>query len=207
MLIDWPRLILALVLLLPPIGLFHGKKVCYRAMMRDWDGYWLRTLTLPYHVIDFVRAAAGAWVLMEALKRAQGAQDLMRYSAFMAQAAVLAVATVLQAIVCKEPEAAHAPFAFVTGLALGFLPPLVAVFALVLAAALALGGNSPTVFFPVLALAVPAIGALFTQNKFLYELIIVAIAVALPWLVTLLFPRHFVCSYRAKPKTADPPPR
>lgn len=208
MLIDWPRLVIALLLLLTPVGVFHGARVRYRAVMRDWDGYWLRTLSLWLHGFDVLRAAAGAWLLMDALQQAPAAHDTMRYGAIAARAVVLGVATIIQAVVCKEPEAAHAPFAFVGGLVVGILPPLVAAFALVLGIALALGGNAPTAFFPILALSIGATGALFTGKKIVFNLITVGIAVALPWLVTLLFPRHFVCSYRAKPKTAPlPPPR
>jgi hypothetical protein len=208
MLIDWPRLVLALLLLLTPVGLFHGKRVSYRALMRDWDGYWLRTLGLWLHAFDLLRAAVGGWLLMEAFKQSPDAQGLIRYGAITARAAILAIATVVQTVVCKEPEAAHAPFAFVGGLVMGILPPLVSIFSLVLAMALALGGNTPTALFPVLALSVGATGALFTGKKIVFDLAAVAIAVALPWLFTLLFPRHFVCSYRAKTKTDHlPPPR
>ena len=42
MLIDWLRLIPALLLLLTPIGVFHHDRVKYRALMRDWNGYWRR---------------------------------------------------------------------------------------------------------------------------------------------------------------------
>jgi hypothetical protein len=208
MLVDWPKLIFALVLILTPIGLFHGKRVKYRALMRDWDGYWLRTLGLELHAIDLVRAALGAWLLFEAVKRAPDALGTMRYAAIITRAAILAISTVIQAVVCKESEAAHAPFAFVAGLVLGFLPPLVAGFALVLATALTIGAGFPSAFFPVLSVSVAATGFLFTGKKIPYELVTVAVAVAFPWLITLLFPRHFVCSYRARPKTvAEPPPR
>lgn len=206
MIIDWPRLLVALALLLVPIAVFHGEKVRYRALMRDWDGYWLRTLSLGLHTIDLCRALLGVWLLSEALRRAPEAKEFMKYAAAAAQGAILCLATVLQAVVCKEPETAHAPFAFVTGLVLGFAPPTVAGFSLVLAGALALGSNSPTGFFPLLAMGVIGAGALFEGKKLLLNGGVLGAAILLPWLYTLLFPRHFVCSYRARKKTEAPPP-
>ena len=126
MLIDWVKLIPVLLLLLTPIGLFHGKHVHYREIVRDWEGFWGRTIGLGLHTIDFFRAALGAWLLVEAINRAPDAQGIMNYGAITARAGILALATVLQAVVCKDSEAAHAPFAFIAGLTVGFLPPLVA---------------------------------------------------------------------------------
>lgn len=206
--VDWPRLLLALALLLTPVGLLHGRQVHYRPVSRDWDGHWLRTLLLWTHAFDLLRAAAGGWLLMGAFHQNADAVGLWRFSVLSSRIAILSVATVLQALVCREPEAAHAPFAFAAGLVVGTLPPLVAGFSLVLAIALALGGNAPPAFFPVLSLGIVATGALFTRDKIIFTLITLALAVLMPWLLTLLFSCHFVGSYRAKPKTAvEPPPR
>lgn len=210
MLIDWLKLTGALILLLPPIALLHGKRVRFRATMRDWDGYWVRTFVLGTHAIDFVRAALGAWLLVEALTRAPGAQGVMRHAPLLIQAGVFVFAVSLQTLVCKEPDTAHAPFTFVAGLALGFLPPLmptweplaVVGFALLLAAIVAYGARIPAVFFPLLAVVLAGAGFLFTK-KLLLPLAALCCAVALPWLLTLLFPRHFVVSYLAKRPSAD----
>lgn len=206
MIIDWPRLLIALALLLVPIAVFHGERVRYRALMRDWDGYWARTFGLGLHTIDLFRALLGAWLLAEAIRRSPEAKEVMKYAAVATQGAILGLAALIQAVVCKEPETAHAPFAFVIGLILGFAPPTVAGFALVLAIALALGSNSPAGFFPVVAIGVMGAGALFEGKKLLLQCGVLGAAVLLPWLYTLLFPRHFVSSYRAKRKTEAPPP-
>jgi hypothetical protein len=197
--INWLLLIPALALLLVPVAVFHGERVRYRALMRDWDGYWGRTLTLGLHSIDLLRAMLGAWLLAEAVRRAPEAQGALRYVALALQGGVLCTATLLQTVFCKEPETAHAPFAFVMGLTLVH----------VLAIALGLGANAPTGFFPVLALGVMGAGALFHGRKLVFECAILAVALLVPWLFTLLFPRHFVCSYRAKRRTEPlpPPPR
>lgn len=208
MLIDWIKLVPALVLLLTPIGLFHGERVRYRDVGREWDGYWVRTLRLGLHTIDFLRAVLGAWLLAEALQKAPGVQGLMKYSEIVVHASILCLATVLQTLICKEPESANAPFAFVAGLVLGFVPPLVAVFALVLASVLALGLRSAAVFFPLFAVGIVAAGYLFTGKSLQFDLLSAGVAVALPWLATLLFPRQFVSTYRARSKTVPlPPPR
>jgi len=208
MLIEWPKLVAALVLLLVPVALFHGKQVVYRDVSRDWDGYWRRTFGLGLHVVDFVRAMLGAWLLAEAVTSAPAAEGAMKYSFFATQSAVFALALMLQTLVCKEEDAAHAPFAFVSGLVLGFLPPLVAGFALLLAVVITFGTKLASGYFPILAASVSGIGFLFTGKKNLYALLAVTFAAGLPWLLTLLFPRHFVSSLRAKPKISAPePPR
>jgi hypothetical protein len=203
MIIVWAKLLPALVLLMPPIALFHGRRVRYRAVMRDWDGFWLPTLALGLHTIDFARAALGAWWLAEAIPALPVSEDVIPFLPLLLQAAILAIATTLQTLVCKEPEAAHAPFAFVAGLVAGLVPPLIAGFGLLLAMVLALGSRVAAAFFPVLSLGVVGIGLLFTGKKFDYEIAVAAVPAILPFLVTLLFPRHFVSSYRGTPKDID----
>jgi hypothetical protein len=64
-----------------------------------------------------------------------------------------------------------------------------------------MGTRTPEAFFPVLAIATPVMGFLFTQRRLMLELGVIVIAIALPWLLTLLFRRHFVVAHegRAKP--------
>jgi hypothetical protein len=45
------------------------------------------------------------------------------------------------------------------------------------------------------------LGVLFAQKKLLIPLAVVAPALALPWLLTLLFPRDVVVPYLAKPSS------
>jgi hypothetical protein len=195
MLIDWPKFAAALVLLLTPVALFHGKSVRYRAISRDWEGYWGRTFLLWLHPFDFVRAAAGAWLLLTAMKLAPGTGGVVAYGPWMIQSVVLWSATSIQALVCKEPNSAHAPFAFVTGLVAVLVPPIVAGLAFILAVVCATGAHSPAIYFPLLAVCVPAIGSFLTGTKRFYMLAIVAVTLFLPFLLTWMFPRHFVHSY------------
>ncbi|MBI5692433.1 MAG: hypothetical protein HZC55_20310 [Verrucomicrobia bacterium] len=198
--LDWARIAPALLLLLPPVGLFHGRKVHLRALSRDWEGYWRRTFALPLHYLDLVRGAAGAWLLAAALTPAASAAAQVRHEALALKIALLALAALLQAAVCKERDSAHAPIAFLIGVVIGTAPPLASAFGLVIAVALPLGANSPAAFFPMLAITVPAAGSLFTGRSHLYELITVAVVAIVPWIFTLLFSRDFVSSYRASPK-------
>ncbi len=161
MLIDWFKFIAALVLLVTPIGLFHGKKVRHRALSRDWHGYWSATLTLGLHWIDFGRAVLGAWLLSDALTAVPAASSALRYAVPLAHGAVMALAVIIQSFVCKELDAAHAPFTFVTGLVLGAAAPLTALVPILIALTIALGTRAPVAFFPVLALTLPGIGYLF----------------------------------------------
>ena len=79
----------------------------------------------------------------------------------------------------------------------GPLGYVVAGFSLVLGIAISLGLRSPDLFFPLLSAATVGMGALFTQKKLLPQLAAIAAAIALPWLLTMLFPRHFVVAHRA----------
>jgi hypothetical protein len=198
MLVDWLKFIPALLLLLTPVGIFHDRKVHYRPISRDWTDHWAQIFSLGLHTLDLLRAAAGAWLLVEALRSAPDLRGLLRYSVISTQAAVAAVGIVLQAVVCKEPDSANAPFTFLAGLVLGFLPPFVAGFALLMTVVITAGARSPAAFFPILALAVPGMGVLFTGKKYLFLLIITTGAALLPWLISLLFSLEMVITYRAR---------
>lgn len=197
-LIDWSKFLPALLLLLTPIALFHGRQVRHRALPQDWSGYWQRTFSLGLHTIDFGRAMLGAWCLAEALTAHPSATGFMRFNPVLAKAGVLALAAALQTFVCKEPDSAHAPFAFLGGLVLGFLPFHIASFSLLIAIVVAAGTRAPTVFFPVLSLAVVIVGALFEQKKLLLVVSCTAVVVGLPWLLVLLFPRQWVVTHVLK---------
>ncbi len=200
MLIDWLRFAPALVCLLTPIGLFHGRRIRYRAIEREWQGYWARTLGLGLHTIDLGRAALGAWLLFEALQPDPAVRTAARHLPLVVQGGVLALAVLLQTLVCREPDAVHAPFAFAAGLACGGLPPAVAFFALALALALTLGANAPAAFFPLAAISVGGLGLLLEGRQALLLLATVGFALLLPWLASLLARRHFVATHRAQTK-------
>ncbi len=197
LLIDWTKFAPALLLLLVPIGLFHGPKVRFRSISREWTDHWHQILALGLHWIDFGRAIIGAWWLNEALTLQGGATGVARYYVLIAQAVVLLVAVALQACVCREEDSANAPFLFVSGIVIGFYPPIIAGFPLILAATVILGLRTPTAYFPVLAIFLTGIGFAF-DRRILTKLLIGACAIALPWLFSLLFNRDLVVSYRAK---------
>lgn len=211
MLIDWFKLAAALLLLLPPIGLFHGEKIRYRTLERDWSGYWRHTFSLGLHWIDLGRAILGAWLLLEALALAPGARSTYRYAIPLTHGAIMGLAVTLQTFGGRDRDHAHAPFAFVTGLVFGFFPPLTAAFAVLLALVTAAGTRAFIVFFPILALALPGLGFLFAGKKVLLFHGIGGAAVALPWLLTLMFPRYLVVAYRSRrlssAEAAEPPRR
>ena len=206
MLIDWPRFAAALVLLLTPVALFHGRKVRFRAVSRDWDRHWVQILSLGLHTIDFLRALLGTCLLVQALTRVAGAHGLAGQAVFITQAAVLGVAVTLQAIICKEEDAVNAPFAFVTGVIFGFLPPTIAGFGVLLAIVITAGLRSPEAYFPLVGIATVASGFLFAGKGMLLSLAITFLAAFLPFLESILFSRHMVISYRARRSDETRPP-
>jgi hypothetical protein len=203
MTIDWLKLIAALALLLTPVAWFHGRGVHHRDLSRDWDGYWRATLTLWTHAFDLVRAILGAWLLVEALNRAPGAQGLLKYGHWAGRGIVLCAATILQTVICRERDAMNAPFAFVIGLVVSLMPPLVAALGLVLGGMVAFGTHMRTLFFPVLAVSSAGLGALFLGKKLPLDLAGIGAAALLPWLLPVLFHRHAVCAYRARKRGKD----
>jgi hypothetical protein len=198
MLIDWLKFLPALVLLLPPVALFHTKRVRYRALSHGWSGYWSRTFSLGLHSIDFGRAMLGAWWLADGISAGPDAYGLMRHGALFIQVPLLALAVTLQTLVSREPGSAHAPLTFVAGLVAGFLPPWIAAFSLLLGIVIAAGLRSPAGFFPLLGACVIAVGLLFSRTKLLPSLAGLACVVALPWMLTLLFPRYLALTYVAR---------
>jgi hypothetical protein len=207
MLIDWPRFLAALVLILTPIAVVHHRRVRFRHLDREWDGYLRRAFSLGTHYIDAGRAALGAMLLLEALNVAPGASGSARIMIFAVHAAVLGIGAMVQTFVCREAGAAHAPLAYVTGIALGFLPLIPAFFAVVFATVVVLGLRQVAVYFPVLALALGAIVFLFHGKRLQYQLIAGAGAVALPWLLTLLFPRPMMATHVARRVIDRPDPK
>jgi len=198
MFIDWIRFAAALVLLLTPIALFHGKKVHYRPIARDWDTHWWQIVRLGLHTIDAGRAALGGWLLVDALASNPAAHGLLRYSVLLTEGGVMCTAVLLQTFFCKEPDSAHAPFAFVGGLLFGIYPPAIAGFPVLIAITVAGGSRTPVAYFPTLALALFALGFLFGGKGMIVKLSLGMCAVMLPWLCSLLFSLDLVVSYRAK---------
>jgi hypothetical protein len=196
--IDWMKLGAALLLLLTPIGLFHGRQVRYRAIQREWTDHLAQIASLGLHTIDFLRAIAGAALLAGAVSRTPEAQAFMRYAPAFIQAGVLLTAAGLQTAVCRELDALHAPYTFVAGVMLGFFPPAIACFALLFAVVITLGMRVPAAFFPITAMAIVALGVLFAGRKLLLELVAGACVALLPWLASIMFRRNLVISYRTR---------
>ncbi|MFM9029075.1 MAG: hypothetical protein ACKOTF_00020 [Opitutaceae bacterium] len=196
--IDWLKLLGALALLLTPSAIFHGRCVHHRDLTRDWDGYWGRTLKLWTHSFDLVRAIIGAWLLMEAIVRAPGAQGIMKYAPLAARGLVVCAATIVQTMVCKERDAMNAPFAFAIGLAVSLLPFQTVIPCLVVAFLFAFGTQLRAAFFPVLAIASAGFGALFLGKSLPFDLAGIGAALILPGLLPGLFSSHLVCPYLAR---------
>ncbi len=204
MTIDWLKFLPAIVLLLTPGDLFNGgEKVRYRDVTRDWDGYWLRALAHGMHSIDLVRAALGTWLLLESLHGVANPRGFAKYEVLCLQGGIRILAMFIQTIVCREKDAVNAPFAFVIGLLLAGISPMVAVFAIALALPIALGSRSALMFFPVLALAHLGIGFWFKGKGGLFSLSFGALAAMIPFLWTIMFRRDLVVAYRAKRQGTD----
>ena len=194
MTIDWITFLPAVVLLLTPGDLFNSGKIRYRDVSRDWG----RSLAHGLHSIDFARAALGTWLLLESLHGAVNPRGLQKYEVLFLQGGIRILAVLLQTVVCREEHSVNAPFTFVTGLLLGDVAPLVALFALAVALPVALGSRSAAAYFPVIARPYLGVGVWFKGKPAMLGLIFSAFAVFLPLLWALMFRREFVSTYRAK---------
>ncbi len=201
--IDWLKFGGALVLLLAPIGGFHGARTRHRALGSDWSGYWVRTLSHGFHTIDFGRAMLGAWYLADGLAPTAEAKGLAAHAPLLVQFGVLWLGTALQTFVCKESHAACAPFAYAAGLATGFLPVSVGWFALLLAIVFTLGVRAPGLFFPALGATVIGVSLLVTGLEIMPAHLALAVVVGLPWLLTLLFPRELTVAHLARRASSE----
>ncbi len=194
--VDWVVFGPALALLLLPIGLFHGRRTRFRALSRDWSGQWSLFFTQPHHCADLLRAAAGGWLLSQALTTAPGASASV---SLLLQTTVVVLGAALQSLVCREPDSALAPFAYIVGLAAGYLPPIVSGPALVLAAVATLGTRIPAAAFPVLAVSIGAFGALLLGIKKAIGLAPLVVAPLVPPMLALLFSRELGTTHRVRP--------
>ena len=201
MIVHWATFLPALALLLIPITLFHGPKVRYRGISHDWRNIWPQAFGLGLHAIDFCRAILGAWLLLDSLNKGH-ATGFMRYGMPITFAAVLLTAVISQMTFRAKLDTMHAPFAFIAGLVFGFYPSEIAAYTLLLAVVTALGTKMPAVFFPVLAVALPAVGYVFARSLLL-NLIVGSVVTLLPWLWSLLFAKEMIVSYRARRASDD----
>lgn len=196
MIIDWFKLLGALALLVVPSTLLHGAHVRYRLINADWRQYFRHALPLRLHWIDLGRAAFGAWLLAQAVTRDPSAHGLLRQGPVLVQGAVFSAAVVVQTVFCRTPDSLHAPFAFVTGLVVGYFPPAVAGFGIMFSIVIAAGLRVPASYFPILAASVLGLGVLFTGKR--PDLVAGAAALPLPWLLALLFRRRLMATYRSR---------
>ena len=192
MLISWPLLAPALLLLLVPIGPFFGATIRHRSIRSEWQGYGKRLFGLPHHTVDLLRAAGGAWLLAAAVTVDPAAAGAMRHAAPLLHTGLLLAAVALQSLLCREPDSVHAPFAFLLGLTVGFLPPVVAAAAVVLTLTLSTGSRTPVLFFPALAGSAVAAGLLFEGRPAQFQLAPVALAALIPLALSLLLSRDLV---------------
>jgi hypothetical protein len=203
LIIDWPKFIAALVLLLTPGSLFYGKKIRYRDISRDWDEHWPRVLAHGLHAIDLARAALGTWLLLVSLHGIPNPHGPAKYAVLLTQGSIRILAVIVQTVVCRQADSANAPFAFVTGLLLTDSSPFVALFSLAFAIPIAMGARTPAAFFAILALAHVGIGFWFEGKGAVLGLCFGAGAALVPLLWALLFRRELVITYRAKRATED----
>lgn len=197
MIIHWFQLVPAAILLLIPIGLFHGPKVRYRAIRRAWRGYWGRMFALGLNAIDLGRAALGAWILLQAIEPATDTH-LPPWGLPALQSGIVLVAVILQMLVCKEHKSLNACYPFLIGLIFGLHPFPVASFAVLGALVIACGARMPMAFFPLLAILSFVFGLLFGDKSLNTVLVVGAVAALIPWLSSMLFSRALVITYRAK---------
>jgi hypothetical protein len=161
-----------------------------------------------------VRAAAHARQLVlreknplpRKLQSLPNPHGLAKYAVVLTQGFIRVLAVLVQTVACRQADSANAPFAFVTGLLLTGLSPLVSLFSLAVAIPAAMGSRVPAAFFPVLAIAHLGFGFWFNGQGAIVGLGFGAVAAILPLVWALAFRRELVITYRAKRTKEDSPP-
>lgn len=205
--IDWPKFLPALLLLLLPIGLFHGKRTQVRPITRDWHGEWGQIFKHVLHWADLARAIGGAWLLNHSLTGTTDALGISRYAVPLTIWTVLISAVALQTFVCKEPDSSLAPFTFIIGLAFGYFPPLIVVLPVLAAITVAAGSSTAGAFFPMFAVAlmigvfVSGVGLTTRGNGPIVSAATGFCFSILPWLLSIMFARDMVIALHPRPKT------
>jgi hypothetical protein len=195
--IDWLKFLPAVVLLWTPVAVLEGPRVHFREIDRDWDRHWTQIMSLWIHYFDFARAALGTWLLLASLQAIPSASGLAKYAPLLIQGSIRVFAVFLQTVWCRERDSINAPFAFVAGLLITGVSPLVATIALALAIPLAAGARSPVSFFPLLAVAFFGAGFVFGGKGLILKIAAGACAPVIPWLWAMLFNRSLVIPYRS----------
>jgi hypothetical protein len=204
--IEWMKFAPALALLLTPVALLEGPRVHFREIDRDWDQHWPQITSLWLHYFDFARAALGTWLLLDSLHAIPNAHGLAKHAPLLIQGSIRVLAVFLQTVWCRESGSINAPFAFVAGLLITGVSPLVATIALALAIPLAAGSRTPVAFFPILAIAFLGVGFVFGGKGLILKIAAGACAPFVPWLWSMLFHRSLVIPYRSKRAERTNPP-
>ncbi len=178
--------IVGLALLWFPVGLLLCKTAKLAGYERgSWPGGW----PLVVVMLDPLRAAIGAWALL------QGIEPLVELIGHGAdgRAVLLGVATavgvVIQTVSCKDEDFVYSPFAYTAGVLTFFLGPLTAIPAIILGIGSTVAMRVWTAFFMAAGLLSAILGAALAKGDWLTPLL-VGLAVMLPPLVTVMLGRH-----------------
>ncbi|MEY2881805.1 MAG: hypothetical protein RLZZ15_4185 [Verrucomicrobiota bacterium] len=130
---DWPLFVTAVIFLWAPLPLFFGKSVEFRELNRSWHRAKSQAVSLPWHWVDLLRAAAGTWLLQAAMGIDNDVGEAVNVRAVAASGAVLAVGVIIETVVRRIPDGFFIPFVYVLGAAAVWFPPVLAVPALITA--------------------------------------------------------------------------
>ena len=169
MIFDWIEITKALVLLLFPLGLALGKnlRLCTYAQLSDLDvPHWIVSWVLvPILWVDPLRAFLGTWFLCDAITLDPHQKGTFVQLPILIAIGVLGVALLVQIFVVRKAESMLAPMGYAGGMLLALnIPPVAAVFAIILAVAGASAMRNWASFFAIAAVAAVAFGFLFKGN-------------------------------------------
>lgn len=179
-------LIVGLALLWFPIGLL----VLNTAKLAGYErGSWPDGWPLVVVMLDPLRAAIGAWALL------QGIEPLVERIGHGTEgrAVLLGVATavgvLIQTVSLKDEDFVYSPFAYTAGVLTFFLGPLTAIPAIILGIGSSVAMRVWTAFFVAAGLLSAMLGAALAKGDWLTP-VLVGLAVMMPPLVTVMMGRH-----------------
>jgi len=163
--LEYLLLPVGIVLLVVPTAVYCGAKMRGRldrpARRRDEGVSSLARTWVNW--IDFLRGAAGTWLVQKPLQDSISSQDELATTFLVVQVAVLFVGVLAQTLWLHRPIRVIGPLFFVTGLTLALSGPLTGGFALVVGFCCALMVGRLSAVFSLVPVALVGFGFLFGE--------------------------------------------
>ncbi|MFO1496852.1 MAG: hypothetical protein U1G07_00390 [Verrucomicrobiota bacterium] len=158
MIVQWPYLLVAMLLLLPPIPLSAAFQKSLVKSRRKSLGSVSAVARVWQNWVDLVRASLGTLVLTQSSVQADPLQPVAEYQALGLYAAVLGVGVLVQTIRMLRTVQILAPVFYLSGITLALMDPVQGLFASAVGWLFAVGGKNLAYQMPAMTVALAVAG-------------------------------------------------